>query len=76
MGNANGGVFLREGVWRWWGRMGERGERGGQEVDGDGEPESADGNPLAKSFYGSVDGVRGWVSQLGGDRLMHSAGVR
>ena len=47
MGNANGGVFLREGVWPWWRRMGER---GGQEVDGDGEPESADGKPVAKSF--------------------------
>ena len=65
-------VFLREGVWPRWPRMGEM---GGQEVDGDGEPERADGKPLGKSFVNQRmefgDGFRIW-----GDRLMHSAYVR
>ena len=56
-------VFLREGVWPRWPRMGEM---GGQEVDGDGEPERADGKPLGKSFCGSGDGLRGWGSHMGG----------
>ena len=42
------------------------GEMGGQEVDGDGEPERADGKPLGKSFCGSGDGHRGWGSHMGG----------
>ena len=42
------------------------GERGGQGVDVDGETVRADGEPLGKSLQGSMDGLPGWGSQLGG----------